>query len=155
MRRGVLSLPPLSAAHIEPVTLWSLWPTALPLACLLLADGGHVPALAALQAPCPPFPLAEGIGSDVVALARAMGRDAEEVEAGIFAAASLAFQKAIKVAREVLLLAARTEVDPNNGEHRSMTYHPGVLPWSKVVEGYGVGSAFADVRLQMGRSSAT
>jgi hypothetical protein len=146
MRRGVLSLLPLSAAHVEPVTLWSLWPTALPLACLLLADGGY-PAVAALQAPCPPFPLAEGIGSDVAALARAMGRDAEEVEAGVFAAAAMAFQKAIKVAREVLLIAARSEVDPNNGEHRAMTYHPGILSWSKVVEGYGVGCSFADVRV--------
>jgi hypothetical protein len=146
VRRGVLSLPPLSAAQPELVTLWTLWPTALPLACLLLADGGY-PALTALQAPCPAFPLAEGIGSDVVALAYAMGRDAEEVEAGVFAAASLAFQRAVKVAREVLLIAARTEVDPNNGEHRSMTYHPGVLPWSKAVEGYGVGCSFADVRV--------
>ena len=157
MRRGVLPvpfLPPSEAHQPEPVTLWTLWPTALPLACLLLADGGYVPALAALTKPCPPFPLAEGIGSDVVALARAMSRDAEEVEAGVFAAAALAFQKAVKVARDVLLIAARSEVDPNNGEHRAKVYHPGILPWSKVVEGYGVGSAFADVRLQMGRSSA-
>lgn len=108
---------------------------------------GYCAPLAALSAPCPPLPMAEGIGSDVVALARAMGRDAEEVEAGVFKAAALAFEKAIKVAREVLLIAARSEIDPNNGEHRSMTYHPGVLPWRDVVAGYGVGCSFADVRL--------
>lgn len=108
---------------------------------------GYCAPLAALSTPCPPFPLAEGIGSDVVALARAMGRDAEEVEAGVFKAAALAFRKATKVAREVLLLATRSEIDPNNGEHRAMTYHPGVLPWRDVVAGYGVGSAFADVRM--------
>jgi hypothetical protein len=111
---------------------------------------GYSAPLAALLTPCPPIPDAEGIGSDVVALARAMGRDAEEVEAGVFQSATMAFRKAIKVAREVLLLAARSEIDPNSGEHLSLIYHPGVLPWSKVVEGYGVGCSFVDVR--MGRA---
>lgn len=108
---------------------------------------GYCAPLAALSTPCPPIPNAEGIGSDVVALAHAMGRDAEEVEAGVFQAAALAFQKAVKVAREVLLLATRSEIDPNSGEHPSLIYHPGVLPWSKAVEAYGVGCSFVDVRM--------
>jgi hypothetical protein len=96
VRRGVFSVPPLppSEAHrLEPVTLWNLWPTALPLACLLLADGGHVLALAALQASCPPFPPAGPVLADVAALARTMGREPRQVEAEVFAVRARAWRE--------------------------------------------------------------
>lgn len=103
------------------------------------------------------FPLAalptlarpERASSDVTTrtrqLAEAMGRAVLEVDADVFTSAAVAFRKAVATAREIFAIGARREVHPR--EAAGLLRHPGVLPWREIEDAYGIGSAFADVRM--------
>lgn len=79
---------------------------------------GYGAPLAALMAPCPPIPLAASIGSDVRAVADALGLDEEVVEREVFEVCARAWRR---------------------GE---------VWPWARALEAYGMAAPFAEVALE-------